>query len=73
MEEIKTHAFFQQMDWKALEALKLEPPYHPRMISDEDVQAFDHQFTSMTPRLTPVDCGGPASIRNYFSGFTFYT
>lgn len=34
-EAIKSHPFFQQMDWRALEARKLKPPFRPRIVSND--------------------------------------
>ncbi len=72
-EDLKGHAFFQSVDWTALNKLQVRPPVQPCIRSDEDVAAFDETFTSMTPAITPMDnnCQS-ALVRNHFAGFTFY-
>lgn len=31
--QIRTHAFFKDLDWKALELRKIDPPFRPKVVS----------------------------------------
>ncbi|KAI8842927.1 kinase-like domain-containing protein [Chytridium lagenaria] len=48
--EIQNHAFFQAIDFAALEALEVTPPYIPQVADDFDVSFFDETFTD-----APID------------------
>ena len=45
-EQLKQHAFFKLIDWKALAAKQVTPPFIPVVESDESVANFDPEFTS---------------------------
>ncbi|KAJ1364400.1 Serine/threonine kinase [Parelaphostrongylus tenuis] len=69
---IRAHPFFREIDWDALEALRVKPPFKPKIKSKRDANNFDADFTKEEPVLTPTD---PAVIRSInqeeFRGFTF--
>ncbi|KAG7273778.1 hypothetical protein CRUP_003278 [Coryphaenoides rupestris] len=50
--EVKTHLFFQAVDWEALLAKKVKPPFVPLVKTPEDVSNFDEEFTHLKPVLT---------------------
>ncbi|KAI4901941.1 hypothetical protein NFI96_021240 [Prochilodus magdalenae] len=52
-EEVKKHPFFRNVDWGALLAKKIQPPFVPTIKDREDVSNFDDEFTSEAPILTP--------------------
>uniref|UniRef100_A0A8C4ZXK4 Protein kinase N3 n=1 Tax=Gadus morhua TaxID=8049 RepID=A0A8C4ZXK4_GADMO len=52
-QEVKRHNFFRGMDWNALLAKKLKPPFVPVIKTPEDVSNFDEEFTHLKPVLTP--------------------
>ncbi|XP_021709060.1 protein kinase C isoform X3 [Aedes aegypti] len=52
--QIRTHPFFKDMDWDALEQRKVRPPFRPRVRSARDALNFDTEFTKEDPVLTPV-------------------
>uniref|UniRef100_A0A8D0GAR5 protein kinase C n=1 Tax=Sphenodon punctatus TaxID=8508 RepID=A0A8D0GAR5_SPHPU len=52
-EDVKKHHFFRLMDWNALLAKKVKPPFVPTVRGREDVSNFDDEFTSEAPILTP--------------------
>lgn len=33
--QIRTHTFFKDMDWDALEQRKVKPPFRPRVVSNQ--------------------------------------
>lgn len=43
---MKAHAFFKAIDWKALAARQVTPPFIPVVESDESTANFDPEFTS---------------------------
>uniref|UniRef100_A0A3B5AT47 protein kinase C n=1 Tax=Stegastes partitus TaxID=144197 RepID=A0A3B5AT47_9TELE len=49
---IKRHKFFQGMDWDALLAKKVKPPFLPVIRAPQDVSNFDEEFTRLKPVLT---------------------
>ncbi|XP_076867862.1 serine/threonine-protein kinase N2 isoform X2 [Brachyhypopomus gauderio] len=51
--EVKTHRFFQGLDWEALLAKRIKPPFLPTIKAPQDVSNFDEEFTSLKPVLTP--------------------
>ncbi|KFG58935.1 AGC kinase [Toxoplasma gondii RUB] len=46
-EEIKRHPFFGRIDWEALQAKRMRPPFRPRLQSPTDVQYFDNEFVKL--------------------------
>ncbi|NXT32935.1 PKN2 kinase, partial [Pelecanoides urinatrix] len=54
-EEIKIQAFFKEIDWHALFARTLKPPFVPTLRDPTDVSNFDEEFTSQKPILTPPE------------------
>ncbi|NXX82582.1 PKN2 kinase, partial [Urocolius indicus] len=54
-EEIKIQPFFKVIDWAALFARKLKPPFVPKLRDPTDISNFDEEFTSQKPILTPPE------------------
>ncbi|XP_037340738.2 serine/threonine-protein kinase N2 [Pungitius pungitius] len=71
--EIKRHKFFQEMDWDALLAKKLKPPFLPVIRAQKDVSNFDEEFTRLKPVLTPprTPCILTAEQQDIFADFDF--
>ncbi|CAK5027012.1 unnamed protein product [Meloidogyne enterolobii] len=69
---IRAHSFFREIDWDALEARKVKPPFRPRIKGKRDVNNFDADFTKEEPTLTPTDPTVMKSIaQDEFRGFSF--
>ncbi|XP_051552201.1 serine/threonine-protein kinase N2 isoform X1 [Myxocyprinus asiaticus] len=51
--EVKRHRFFQGIDWEALLAKRVKPPFLPSIKAPADVSNFDEEFTRLKPILTP--------------------
>lgn len=70
VEDIKKHEFFSAIDWDKLIKQELDPPFKPAVASAGDVHHFDTEFTSRTPRDSPV-MPPSASAHKLFRGFSF--
>uniref|UniRef100_A0A3Q2CLS8 Protein kinase N3 n=1 Tax=Cyprinodon variegatus TaxID=28743 RepID=A0A3Q2CLS8_CYPVA len=71
--EIKRHQFFQGMDWDALLAKKMKPPFLPAIKAPQDVSNFDEEFTRLKPVLTlpRTPCVLTADQQDVFNDFDF--
>mmetsp|Transcript_2829 Transcript_2829/g.3187 ORF Transcript_2829/g.3187 Transcript_2829/m.3187 type:complete len:529 (-) Transcript_2829:611-2197(-) len=71
-DEIKRHPFFKGMDWKLLEAKKIEAPFKPDVKADDSVANFDTCFTDELAQDTFVDTSALSKeATSNFDGFTF--
>lgn len=69
---IRAHAFFRDVDWAALAARRLRPPFRPRQQRRRDAANFDAEFTKEEPTLTPVPPDVVRAInQEEFRGFSF--
>ncbi|XP_073321815.1 serine/threonine-protein kinase N2-like [Pagrus major] len=51
--EVKGEKFFETIDWEALLAKKVKPPFLPSIKESMDVSNFDSEFTRLQPILSP--------------------
>lgn len=83
-EELKAHAFFDDIDWEALIKKQISPPFKPKLKSETDVSNFDPEFTnalngasSLNARAAALAAGIATStplspgMQANFKGFTF--
>lgn len=68
-EEVKNHAFFQSLDWKALEERRVKPPFTPNLGGGDDVKYFEKDFVGQPVVNSEVGEGG-RDVK-HFEGFTF--
>lgn len=69
---IRHHQFFREIDWEALEARKIKPPFKPKIKHKKDALNFDTEFTKEEPVLTPIPADVVRSInQEEFLGFSF--
>ncbi|XP_022130379.2 protein kinase C isoform X1 [Pieris rapae] len=69
---ILAHAFFRDVDWDALAARRLRPPFRPKTRGRRDAANFDAEFTKEEPALTPVPHDVLRAInQEEFQGFSF--
>jgi len=40
-EEVKSHPFFAEVDWKLLHEKKIDPPFKPKLNGPKDLRFFD--------------------------------
>ncbi|XP_058024644.1 serine/threonine-protein kinase N1 isoform X1 [Ahaetulla prasina] len=52
-EDVKKHPFFRSIEWEALLARKMKPPFVPVIKGREDISNFDEEFTAEAAVLTP--------------------
>ena len=73
--DIKSHRFFESINWKALLCLDVSPPFNPCRFQDaENSTNFDNQFTSVDiTSLTALYEKDEklTSVENIFQRFTF--
>ncbi|ROI27802.1 Serine/threonine-protein kinase N2 [Anabarilius grahami] len=71
--EVKKHRFFQGMDWEALLAKRVKPPFLPSIKAPADVSNFDEEFTRLKPVLTPPQTPFflTAEQQEFFADFDF--
>ncbi|KAI1711445.1 protein kinase domain-containing protein [Ditylenchus destructor] len=69
---IRAHPFFREIEWDALEARRVKPPFKPRIRNKKDCSNFDSDFTKEEPVLTPTESTVIKSIvQEEFRGFSF--
>lgn len=63
----------QTIDWEALLARKLTPPFLPSIAESADVSNFDSEFTQLQPVLSPPSepCSLSAEQQDAFADFDF--
>ncbi|XP_014210925.1 ribosomal protein S6 kinase beta-1-like [Copidosoma floridanum] len=70
-EQIKNHNFFKHINWDDVISRKLEPPFRPKLSSEDDVSQFDKRFTTSAPIDSPAECTLSESANQIFQGFTY--
>lgn len=74
--EIKAHSFFREVDWVALHACRVTPPFAPQVQGSMDTNQFDSEFTNM-PIVSPSSLKDApvaqpmGSAAQQFAGFTY--
>jgi serine/threonine protein kinase len=72
VEDVKAHAFFAGLDWKAVMARTIKPRWVPTIKSDTDTSNFDDTITSEAAVLLLEDGAGvSAEAQQQFGGFSF--
>ncbi len=70
-QQIKSHAFFNDIDFEKLYKKQIIPPFKPRVAAAGDTSNFDEIFTSEMPKDSYEETRLSASIQEQFVGFTF--
>ncbi|KAJ8361123.1 hypothetical protein SKAU_G00176480 [Synaphobranchus kaupii] len=69
---IRTHPFFKSINWPTLERREMDPPFKPKVKSNNDCSNFDREFLSEKPRLSHSDKHFIDSMDpKAFAGFSF--
>ncbi len=78
--EIKSHPFFQDIDWKSMMQKELRTPYKPMLDSSEDTKHFDNEICNQQIDTPSLSSSPPLLASNGnncnqelddFDGFTF--
>ncbi|KAK6205504.1 elongation factor 2 [Scheffersomyces amazonensis] len=69
-QEIKEHEYFSDVNFDDVLHMRIPVPFVPELNSEHDYSNFDKEFTSETPRLTPVDNVLSAEVQEQFRGFS---
>ncbi|SCU94643.1 LADA_0G09956g1_1 [Lachancea dasiensis] len=70
-EEIKSHPFFSQLNWKRLWMKGYIPPYKPPVLGSLDTSNFDQEFTKELPVDSVVNDFLSESVQQQFGGWTY--
>lgn len=68
--DIMEHPYFQDVNFDDVLHCRIQPPYLPELSSEHDYSNFDKEFTSETPRLTPVETVLTSEMQEQFRGFS---
>ncbi|CAK7895880.1 protein kinase C-like 1 [[Candida] anglica] len=68
--EIMEHSYFSDVDFNEVFNCQIQAPYIPEITSEHDYSNFDNEFTSETPRLTPVEIKLTSEMQEQFRGFS---
>lgn len=71
-DEVKGHPWFQDIEWQKLIRKEIDPPFRPKVRSNDDISQIDPQFT----RERPIDSVAETSVlsesvQNGFDGFSY--
>lgn len=69
-DEIIEHPYFADVDFDDVLNMRIPAPYIPEITSEHDYSNFDLEFTSETPRLTPVETLLTSEMQEQFRGFS---
>lgn len=69
-EEIMEHPYFHDVNFDDVLNCRIPAPYIPEVQSEHDYSNFDKEFTSETPRLTPVETVLTSEMQEQFRGFS---
>ena len=70
--EIKSHRFFETVDWKRLLQKKIQPTFRPNVTNAMDTANFDREFTDEVPADSVVDGDFLSqSVQNQFRGWSY--
>uniref|UniRef100_A0A7S2S4V0 non-specific serine/threonine protein kinase n=1 Tax=Mucochytrium quahogii TaxID=96639 RepID=A0A7S2S4V0_9STRA len=71
-QEVKSHQFFASIDFDALLAKKIEPPFKPVVAGSEDTRNVDKTFTAIPAAVTPTPADSELSkVNEEFKDFTY--
>ena len=73
-EDVKSHPFFESIDWDALNAGEVTPPYAPSSGDPLDTTNFEDQFTSLDTNFSVIqmDKNLAELCETSFPDFSFY-
>jgi len=72
--EVKSHPFFSEIDWIALQQRRLTPPFKPRISQTGDVKYFEKEFVDLPVVNSEVNAErglAQSADVDHFEGFTY--
>ncbi|KAA8894931.1 kinase-like domain-containing protein [Sphaerosporella brunnea] len=70
--EIKSHRFFETIDWRRLLQKKIQPTFRPNVLDAMDTKNFDPEFTQEMPADSVVDGEFLSqSVQQQFTGWSY--
>lgn len=71
VDQIKSHKFFEGIEWSKLENKEIKPPLQPIIDDGFDLRNFDDEFTTQEPIMSPETgiCGSQDQLFKNFSYF----
>lgn len=69
-DEIMEHVYFADVNFDDVLNCRIPAPYIPEVSLEHDYLNFDQEFTSETPRLTPVETVLTLEMQEQFRGFS---
>ncbi|KAF8253076.1 kinase-like protein [Wilcoxina mikolae CBS 423.85] len=70
--EIKSHRFFETIDWRRLLQKKIQPTFRPNVLNAMDTKNFDPEFTQEMPADSVVDGEFLSqSVQQQFTGWSY--
>uniref|UniRef100_A0A915Q7Z3 Ribosomal protein S6 kinase n=1 Tax=Setaria digitata TaxID=48799 RepID=A0A915Q7Z3_9BILA len=70
VKQIKSHPFFDTLDWEMLYRREVQPPFKPLCTPSNRTRCFDPEFTKKTPRDSPA-LPPSATAHELFRGFSY--
>lgn len=65
-DQIKSHRFFRNLDWKKLSNKEIPAPLKPKLRNELDTSNFSDEFTKQLPTVSPSPA--PANHERLFRG-----
>ncbi|KAK2190843.1 hypothetical protein NP493_66g02001 [Ridgeia piscesae] len=69
VDDVKTHPFFQGMNWDDLAHKRIPAPFVPKIKGELDVSNFSDEFTTMVPADSPAIV--PVNSEKLFKGYSY--
>ncbi|KAF0552764.1 kinase-like protein [Gigaspora margarita] len=69
--EIKSHPYFDYVDWDDVLNKRICAPYIPTIEHEMDLRNFDDVFVTMSPKLSLPKREVPVEMQNCFAGYSF--
>ena len=70
-DEIKSHLWFNEIDWEKLYRKEVVPPFRPTVKNEESTEQIDPEFTSVIPAVTPTPVNAVLTDQNAFKDFSY--
>lgn len=70
---VRSHFYFEVVDWQLMYMKRIRPPYIPQLYSETDFSHFDSEFLKESPRLSPVESEYmmTQSLDRAFEGYSY--